>query len=367
MYRRTPHNARQNAFSLIELAVVLVFAGALAAVFLATSRDVAGVECKETTQQQLRTIQEAVDRHLVRNELYPLPARLSRTQGSEGFGVAVLPGDPDFATTALKRIEVGGDASKIVYLGALPAVTLGLAPEQAQDCWGNKFTYAVSAGLTTPPDYPTAPGLLAIRRPDASGSYLDVMTNAAYAVISHGADGLGATPANSTTVRKACPNFVPPRSHQQRNCDGDSEFIDAPFNDGKDAADALSDDLILYQLKRASTTIATGSCPLPWDARLRIANGVSVPAYKVPGSANCGVESTSLTCIDGGLVGDTINYPHPYCADPGKCYDSCGGERNEGETWIATWRMPNAMQECRPGGEVFNIHNVPGDTVTDCP
>jgi hypothetical protein len=333
-----PH--RRAAFSLIELAAVLLFAGLMAGVLLNVRHLGSKSECKAQTEQQLGAIQEAIGRYVMQHESYPLPARFDRVVGGEHYGMPVETALE--ADVKLRRLHIPSDATAVAYLGALPVVALGLAPEYAKDCWGNKFSYAVSAVLTTRDGYldPGSEGVLDVRRPREVGADFEVVKHAAYAVLSHGKDGLGATPASSETVKNPCPDEDITPADQQENCDEDGVFLDAPFNDSAQAGQQRFDDLLRYQAKRASAA-ALPPCEVPSPPeqgyKLTIPHGASIVLYDTDTATNCAKRQKLFTC-DRGELGAPAAYIHRRCCS---------------QAWKEQCMSNKPQEECLAAGGVF--------------
>jgi len=117
----------QTGFTLTELAIVLVIVGLLIGgmlMSLSTSRDITN---EKETQKQLASINEALLGFAAAQQRLPCPA-LAGATGIES--------------------PAGGGPCNANYTGYLPAITLGIAPTNAQgyaiDAWGNPIRYAVT-------------------------------------------------------------------------------------------------------------------------------------------------------------------------------------------------------------------------------
>jgi prepilin-type N-terminal cleavage/methylation domain-containing protein len=130
--RLTPRPSRQGAFTLIELAVVLLIIGLLLGSLMYTLSAQTDQRTREQTQRTLEQAREAVLGYAVANGRLPCPASAA-SLGVESDSPAG-----------------SGDCTNY-YDGFLPAVTLGFQPVDAQgfavDAWSNRIRYAVARNL----------------------------------------------------------------------------------------------------------------------------------------------------------------------------------------------------------------------------
>jgi prepilin-type N-terminal cleavage/methylation domain-containing protein len=248
------HKARA-AFSLMELSVVIIIVGVIAGVALGLKQSGEG-DCVIATKTQMKDIQGAMDRFVIQHERYPLPA--VRTAGVEDvkYGrevtLAELQANPNLLDATTPPVTTPPTSS--VTIGALPFQALGLAPSYAGDCWGNKFTYAVTTDLTETGKFnqqlplQTYEGVITVK---ADISAAPVSVKAAYVVVSHGANALGAVKTNyssSTGDKKYCSLGS---TLDSENCEpSNAVFVGAAYNDGRDAGAKFFDDIIIFSDKK---------------------------------------------------------------------------------------------------------------------
>ncbi len=228
----------KRGFSLVEMAMVVAISGLMVGFLLQSKQGTnPNNECYSVTRSQLNTIRGAVDQFAHKNNRLPMPA--ARNLGIE---------DPNYGREALAAniVQAAG-----VSFGAVPFQALGLSPNFGSDCWGNKLSFAVTTALTTSA---------------TSGGYMDnsvvgnitlesttanpINTTTAYAIISHGEDGLGAVKANYTTGNGWCSGGA---TLKYVNCLANAATVaDAVFNNGKNAGANYFDDIVI-----------TGGKPVP--------------------------------------------------------------------------------------------------------
>lgn len=234
----------KQAFTLVELAVVLVLAGLIAGFAMNAFNSSGRTECYVTTKAQLEKVREAMERYALKYDRFPMPAR--RTVGVE---------DPQYGREidgAIPAQVAELDSRAGAIFGAIPFQTLGISAQDAADCWGNKYTYAVTIELTEQAKFviPSTDGKLDIKT--ASGSTF--LAGAGYAIISHGADELGAVQANYSDTtppidKKWC-TLVAGQESKTENCEvSNVTLITGEFNDGKNAGAAFYDDIIVFRGK----------------------------------------------------------------------------------------------------------------------
>ena len=238
------HTKHRRGFSLIELAMVLGISGLMVGFVLQSKQEGASFDCTQSTKTQLRDINGAIERFARNNSRLPMPASRNVgieavTYGREASGAAI-------------------DTVGTTSWGALPFQALGLSPSYASDCWGNKFTYVVTTALTTSAtsggylDFGVT-GSITVKK-DASSN---LSTNASYAVISHGEDGLGAVKSNYAGAGRGwCAGGANLKS---MNCLATSATVaSATINNGKDAGANYFDDLVVASGR--PLLIVNGAC-----------------------------------------------------------------------------------------------------------
>jgi len=120
---------RQQGFSLLEMAVVLVIVGVLLGGLLGSLSGLQGRQREAQTERQLDEIREALVTFAALNRRLPCPANPATSATTLGAGVERVPTAGGCT---------GGNA------GVLPWATLGLAQT---DAWGRRFSYRVTASF----------------------------------------------------------------------------------------------------------------------------------------------------------------------------------------------------------------------------
>lgn len=131
--------SRQRAFTLIEIAVVIVVLSLLLAMIAGIATGVVTQQRREATRQRLSGVETALALFVSQHKRLPCPADGRLASGDANAG--------------LER-PVGGAACQVVTgtansqtHGVVPWRTLGLAEPDVTDGWGNRLTYRVTPEL----------------------------------------------------------------------------------------------------------------------------------------------------------------------------------------------------------------------------
>ena len=199
---------KNQGFSLIELAVVILIIGILLFATLSVGSSQLDISRIKATQDKLTKIQTALDIFYKTNNYLPCPANATQPVsaiGSTGFGVGQKSADASGTSTATCS-NVFRDGPTTIYVGVAPVRDLNLPDEFAFDSWGGRITYIVSKNCIDQDNwlstntYKCSDGATTT----ANGGKLPITGQnntswassggllAAYALISHGKNGIGA-------------------------------------------------------------------------------------------------------------------------------------------------------------------------------
>ena len=150
----------QQAFSLVEMAVVLAIVGLLTIGAISTVSSLVEQRNQDETLRRLNAAADAVVGFALVNKRLPCPARYTvgppdtHSSGLESFCTGATGTCSGAETTT---VQTHGNCSNF-YNGYLPAASVGSAPLDAEgfavDTWGNRLRYAVTqnnTGCTTTP------------------------------------------------------------------------------------------------------------------------------------------------------------------------------------------------------------------------
>lgn len=253
-------NKYDKGFTLIEILIVLIISSLLLTGVLGSyslfikQKKLSDLEkIYDMAQQGLRNFilkdPDPLDGFPETNSRYPCPASISAIPFSATYGEEFCPTVGPGACENGVCVVTGTNGP--VYIGGLPTKTMGISANNANDPFGNRLTYAVSAGLTLSGSLagvPISSGAVTID-PTIGGTPI---TDAHFALISHGEDGAGSYTVdgqiNSNTCRVG-------ELGDAENCDGDSIFSELERAAAKGVA---------YYDDRVAFTLSDGSSDAYW-------------------------------------------------------------------------------------------------------
>lgn len=194
--------SRGRGFTLVELAVALAVIGLLLGMLIVPLNAQVDQQRIADTQKQLNLIHEAILGFAVTNGRLPCPATPGTASTAAGAGLENKPG----AACGLTE-------------GVVPWAALAL-PET--DAWGRRFTYRVTPALADDP----AGGLQASFGLADNGNItvkataggVDIATNVAAVIVSHGKNGLGAFQTTGVQLAGAA-------TDELENANADGTFV----------------------------------------------------------------------------------------------------------------------------------------------
>lgn len=125
--------ARARGFSLVEMALVLLIVGLLAAVFLPATNTFLENNRRKETRAKLEALEQAMVRFVVVNRRLPCPADGAQGTGNLTSGVEQ------------RNNAVPPATCTSMTSGVVPWRSLGLSADAATDAWGGLITYRVWA------------------------------------------------------------------------------------------------------------------------------------------------------------------------------------------------------------------------------
>jgi prepilin-type N-terminal cleavage/methylation domain-containing protein len=267
-YRDKPR--KQKGFSLIELSVVISVAAAATVGYLSWTQpaNITDAQKAIVTKESIEEISKAIEAFRVEKGRLPCPAdpyiRIDNTRNAAGgtdyyvndYGVEDL--DTNQATVN-GTTTLGVDCP--VNIGSVPVHSLGLSNKYINDGWNKRFTYQVSKNLCYSDPGTEVLGVtsaamdLSRLRGCTKADYLNggggitvtdgtntLTANAAYVLVSHGANGKGAfLPSGEKTADSG-------NANEAENTNGytttppDSKFIKATIS-------STFDDLVYFKTK----------------------------------------------------------------------------------------------------------------------
>jgi prepilin-type N-terminal cleavage/methylation domain-containing protein len=201
----------KKAYSLLELSIVIVIISILIAGALSASTSSINSSRIKNTKDRMEGIYKAMGIFLTSNNRLPCPASLIAVKTVHtNYGIEVDGnGGCDNESGVFKSTVSGFD--DIVY-GMVPAKTLGLSIDMAEDAFGSKIIYIVDKNFTNALNLTTVPDFMAsnfsvsahaaiVTIHEKPSAITHVVTNdAIMALISFGPNKLGAFNANSDAL-----------------------------------------------------------------------------------------------------------------------------------------------------------------------
>ena len=189
MTRPLPRSSATAAFTMLELAIVLVIIGVVMTMGMVSYEQILETTRRSATENKMDTIEKALSSFRSRNNRLPCPADQTIGNNTAGYGAEYVVGDACGTVANSTR-------------GAVPVKALGLPDEYMIDGWGRRFTYQADMSYDTPVfsevplDVPAGASPLVVN--GASSSVRS--SNALYVLISHGANGYGAYDVSGTQI-----------------------------------------------------------------------------------------------------------------------------------------------------------------------
>lgn len=129
----TRHAPRAQGFSLVEMAMVLLVVGVLAALFLPATNTMMDNNRRKETRTKLEALESAITRFVMTTGRLPCPADGSLAPGDANYG---------------RELRTAGVCTAITT-GVVPWVTLGVAHANALDGWNSVITYRVRGDMVS--------------------------------------------------------------------------------------------------------------------------------------------------------------------------------------------------------------------------
>jgi len=183
-------NKTDKAFSLVEVAVVIIIGGLLIAAFSSYIINYITSTKIKTTESRIEQVRDAMVAYANTNKKLPCVASRIAPIDTPNYGREVgtnCPAAPSGA--AAGNISVA-HAGKQIRIGAVPTRDINLPDEYGYDAWGSRLIYAVTENQTATNGYDPAEG--AINLIDSAGNdILNPANSALFVVVSVGADRKG--------------------------------------------------------------------------------------------------------------------------------------------------------------------------------
>ena len=212
---------KRTAYSLLELSIVIVIISILITGAMTTAVGNISNAKSKVTKDKLQAIYKALGNFVATNGRLPCPASIILLKSDVNYGTsAATPGDCS-ASVAYPPPPSGVSQSSVysnLVFGMVPAVTLGLSKDMAEDGFEDKIAYVVSKNFTASANLSASPNFtqtnFSINTVTNSNNNIFVIensgsstihpaTNGVFVLISYGPNKKGAYGINSTTRNAA--------------------------------------------------------------------------------------------------------------------------------------------------------------------
>ena len=340
-----------QGFSLIELSVVMTVAASAAVGFLSWTQPAASTNATKATAtlNKMKDIQSAIDSFRAQKRRLPCPAdplmRSDNTRAPAGTDYLTPTGDShdyyvnDFGMEDLDRSQATVNSTTTlgvdcpVSVGSLPVFSLGLDDTYMIDAWGRRFTYHVASSICGT-DAGTESGISSSESENIGCNELSYKNNtgnltvtggntanAAYVVVSHGANGNGA--------------FLP--SGEKLNDGVDNELLNSNGGNTYVKADQSTnfDDLVVFETKNQIESavnrknirnISVADCEANSQALKQVT--LTEAGYMKSGLALTNYQQNGSNVGDQGLLG-ILKFTQSICV----AYYGASASTINGQTW----------------------------------
>lgn len=198
----------------------------------------------------MNEIYKAMGGYLLSNKALPCPASLIQIKSSStSYGVAGSAG----ACTNLSGVYANTNSGATIVYGMIPTQDLKLNSDMAEDGFGNKFTYIVTKSLTDTTDTTgfgaaSKVGNLVVKESLGGTSEINNTTDAAFVIISHGANKIGAFNNNAATQNLSPAGTADEQKNYGSSISGADVTLGANFVSAAPNSDSF-DDVLFYKNK----------------------------------------------------------------------------------------------------------------------
>jgi len=250
---------KKQAFSLIEISIVILIIAIFVSGALTVSVSVINNQKAKITKERMAEIYRAIGNFVMKNYRLPCPASFTLTKDQAAYAAEM--GAQGSCVGA--GVYFSNTLSTSIAYGMLPAATLGLPDEYAEDGFGSKFSYLVRTNYTLS-EYPAAISIngfsFATDINDPKVITFSSATNTtanAFVIISHGANKYGAFNSDSSNQISTSGASTYEITNTLTNISGSNAnfgSLDAPYNGtitivANDDSSTVFDDIVFAKTR----------------------------------------------------------------------------------------------------------------------
>lgn len=184
-----------RGFTIVELSIVLAVVALIAGTVLAMGASRLEASRLQTTKDRMEFLQNVIGLYVKQFCHLPCPADGSLAVDSTSFGTGTGTGTGSCTAGNLSTVTQTSPNFNVIVGGIVPTRTLQVSPAMAFDGWNRRITYVVALPYTLPGtsgySQSYAPATQAAITVNGSSSS-QITNDAAYVMVSHGANGFNA-------------------------------------------------------------------------------------------------------------------------------------------------------------------------------
>jgi len=289
----------KKAFTLVEVAVVIVLGGLLIAAFSAYIVNFITQSRIKTTESRIEQIHDALITYATTNKKLPCVASRVAAMDTLAYGREVGTDCAAAPAGGTSGNVVHTHAGKRIRIGALPTRDLNLPDEYGYDAWGTRLIYAVTENQTVVNGYNPSNGGIGLID-SGNNSIVTPDNSVTFLIVSTGSDRKGGF-SNAGTLISGCTSAP---GNDVENCDDDGIFRQTLITSTSAGATYYDDYMIYGGAVSGTTPTATNAFIGSVTISKAIGAGQMAACNRQSGVGGCsctgiGTRQCTITCSKG--------------------------------------------------------------------